>query len=378
MVKQIDPPRSKSMNGELFSGAYQGKRVLVTGHTGFKGSWLTWWLHRLGAKVHGYSLPSDTVPNHASQLPQHLSSELLGDIREAQQLHDYVQKVQPEIIFHLAAQPLVRRSYREPEETFSTNVIGTLHLLQAARSCESVDAFVCVTSDKVYENLESTDGYRESDRLGGSDPYSCSKACAELVASSFRNSYWNLNQYGKTHHCLLATVRAGNVIGGGDWSEDRLIPDAVRAVTSGAILTIRSPSSVRPWQHVLEPLSGYLQVGERLLKKDPTSATAWNFGPSETDDVSVGEVIEAFAESWPELKYQIQIDPNAPHETKFLKVLSNQAKERLHWQPVWGWRQAVQTTAQWYREFHRHQKVLTQDQLDSYHNQASQIGLPWV
>lgn len=378
MAKQIDSSQGVSMNSDVFAGAYKGKRVLVTGHTGFKGSWMTWWLHRLGASVHGYSLPSDTVPNHSSQLPGHLSSELLGDIREAQKLHDYVQQVQPDIIFHLAAQPLVRRSYRQPEETFSTNVLGTLHLLQAARACDSVDAFVCVTSDKVYENLESTEGYRESDRLGGSDPYSCSKACAELVASSFRNSYWNLNQYGKSHHCLLATVRAGNVIGGGDWSEDRLIPDAVRAVTAGTILTIRSPSSVRPWQHVLEPLSGYLQVGERLLKKDLSSATAWNFGPSETDDVSVGEVIEAFAESWPELKYQIQIDPNAPHETKFLKVLSNQAREKLNWQPVWGWRQAVQMTAQWYREFHRNRQVLTQEQLDSYHSEASQIGLPWV
>jgi len=357
------------MNGELFSGIYRGKPVLVTGHTGFKGSWLTWWLHRLGANVHGYSLPSDTIPNHASQLPQHLSSELLGDIREAQKLHDYVQKIQPEIIFHLAAQPLVRRSYRQPEETFSTNVMGTLHLLQAARACESVDAFVCVTSDKVYENLESTDGYRETDRLGGSDPYSCSKACAELVASSFRNSYWNLHQFGKTHHCLLATVRAGNVIGGGDWSEDRLIPDAVRAVTSGTTLTIRSPSSVRPWQHVLEPLSGYLQVGERLLKKDPSSAMAWNFGPSETDDVSVGQVIEAFAKSWPELKYQIQIDPNAPHETKFLKVLSNQAKEKLNWQPAWGWRRAVEETASWYRN-HRDRLVVTDDQLATYERDA--------
>jgi CDP-glucose 4,6-dehydratase len=374
MVKQIDSSRGASMNSELFSGTYRGKQVLVTGHTGFKGSWLTWWLHRLGANVHGYSLPSDTVPNHASQLPAHLSSELLGDIREAQRLSDYVQKVQPQIIFHLAAQPLVRRSYRQPEETFSTNVMGTLHLLQAARACESVGAFVCVTSDKVYENLESTDGYRESDRLGGSDPYSCSKACAELVASSFRNSYWNLHQYGKTHQCLLATVRAGNVIGGGDWSEDRLIPDAVRAVTSGTILTIRSPSSVRPWQHVLEPLSGYLQVGERLLKKDPSAATAWNFGPSETDDVSVGQVIEAFAHAWPELKYQIQIDPNAPHETKFLKVLSNQAKEKLNWQPAWGWQRAVEETASWYRN-HRDQVILTDHQLATYERDAGLANL---
>ncbi|MFO0180699.1 MAG: CDP-glucose 4,6-dehydratase, partial [bacterium] len=254
----------------MFHEQYRGRKVLVTGHTGFKGSWLALWLSRLGAKVVGYARPPETSPNHWELLKLNSCQSILADLRDQDKLAKAFSDHQPEIVFHLAAQPLVRRSYREPHETFSTNVMGTLNVFEAAIASRSVRAIVCVTSDKVYENQESPDGYQESDRLGGADPYSASKACTEILDSCYSRSFFHKSPL--DGGLLLATVRAGNVLGGGDWSEDRLIPDAVRAVVSKKTLGIRNPGSVRPWQHVLEPLSGYLVVGQKLLEGDRGSA----------------------------------------------------------------------------------------------------------
>ncbi len=263
----------------LFGGAYAGRTALVTGHTGFKGSWLALWLEELGCRVVGYSLPPPTEPNHFGLLSLRCRSEA-GDVRDRARLAAVVRECRPDVVFHLAAQPLVRRSYREPAETFEANALGTVSVLEACRATP-VKAVVSVTTDKVYENREWCWGYREADPLGGFDPYSCSKACAELIAACYRGSFFNPAEYGRSHRTLVATARAGNVIGGGDWAEDRLVPDLARAAAAGRPLALRNPASVRPWQHVLEPLAGYLLLGQRLLEGDARCAEAWNFGPGE-------------------------------------------------------------------------------------------------
>src|SRR5262245_30947820 len=327
-----------------FTSTYRGRAVLVTGHTGFKGSWLAYWLDRLGARVVGYALEPPTDPAHWPLLKPAVPS-VIGDVRDPVALAATVRDHRPEIVFHLAAQPLVRRSYREPEETYSTNVGGTLTVLEAARATGCVKAFVCVTSDKVYENRESAAGYVETDRLGGHDLYRSSKACCELLVASYRNSFLHDGTM------LLATVRAGNVIGGGDWAEDRLLPDAVRAATRGEPMIVRSPRSVRPWQHVLEPLAGYLRVGQRLLAGDATAATAWNFGPADEGNVEVGPVVSRFREGWPKVTLDMAAHSAGPHETKVLKLDASKATLGLGWRPVWRWGEAVDRTAVWYRAF---------------------------
>jgi CDP-glucose 4,6-dehydratase len=354
-----------------FAGVYQGRRVLLTGHTGFKGVWLSAWLKALGAEVTGLALAPDTTPNHFDLLKPEIDSRL-QDVRDAAQTAALVKSAAPEIVFHLAAQPLVRRSYRDPLETLSTNIMGTAHVLEACRQTPSVRAIVVVTTDKCYENVEQAAGYREDDKLGGYDPYSASKACAEIVAGSYRQSFFSA-----AGAALLATARAGNVIGGGDWSEDRLVPDLVRAVTGGKPLVIRSPKATRPWQHVLEPLSGYLLLGQKLLQGDKTAATAFNFGPDDAGNRPVETVLQLMRHNWPALEWQVDAAPQ-PHEATLLHLISDKARETLGWRPVWTLEQGIAATATWYRRQNETGDVLTQAQIAAYTQDAAAAGLAWA
>ncbi len=363
----------QACNMNCFENIYRQRRVLVTGHTGFKGSWLCRFLERLSAVVTGYSLPPLTTPNHFDQLDTSSVQSVIGDVRNSDMLREVFTNTQPEIVFHLAAQPLVRLSYREPVDTFTSNFLGTLNVLEASRAASDLRAVVIITSDKVYENLESDVGYDESSRLAGFDPYSCSKACADLLTSCYRQSFFS-DPAGP----LVATARAGNIIGGGDWSADRLIPDAVRAASSGTPLIIRNPSSVRPWQHVLDPLTGYLQIGQQLLQRNATSARAWNFGPAEASHVPVSEIINEFAHHWPDLRFEAQGEINAPHETSLLKINSSLAERELAWHPIWDWKQAVETTAKWYRAFHQEDSLETDADIDAYIQAAGTSKSTWV
>lgn len=352
----------------MFGGIYQGKRVLLTGHTGFKGSWLAFWLQRLGADVCGCALPSSTEPSHWDLLKLNIRSEI-ADIRDSGILEKVFSEFQPEIVFHLAAQPLVRASYRNPVETYSTNVMGTLNVFEACRKTESVRVIINVTSDKCYENREWAHGYREEDAMGGHDPYSSSKGCSELLTASYRNSYFNNAEFGVRHQTLLASCRAGNVIGGGDWAEDRLIPDIMRAVAAGKSVEIRNPGATRPWQHVLEPLGGYLLVGQRLLEGRPEFATGWNFGPAEDADLSVREVVERIKRYWSRIDYRLARAVDAPHEAHLLKLDCSKACRQLNWRPVWDSEATFEKTVGWYREFYESGALVTEFNLTEYTKQ---------
>jgi CDP-glucose 4,6-dehydratase len=354
-----------------FSDCYRGRRVLITGHTGFKGSWLALWLHELGADVTGLALDPETAPNHWSMLELPIVDQRC-DIRNSGEVERVIAAVQPEIVFHLAAQPLVRRSYRSPLDTWSTNVMGTANVLEAVRSQSSVRAVVVVTTDKCYENQDWSWGYRETDRLGGYDPYSASKAGSELVAASYRRSFFNSDA-----GPLVATARAGNVIGGGDWSEDRLIPDLVRAVESRSSLEIRSPAATRPWQHVLESLSGYLTLGQRLLDGDRSCAEAWNFGPERDANQSVAEILERLGRQWPEMNWNITKQPQ-PHEANKLYLDSAKARSALRWRPVWTLDSTLLKTADWYRAWLSECKVISRQQLFDYVREAATAKLDWA
>lgn len=343
----------------LFGDCYNNRRILVTGHTGFKGSWLALWLESLGAEVTGVALLPETQPNHWELLDLGVAHHVL-DIRDAAALTSLVQKVRPEIVFHLAAQPLVRRSYRDPVTTWATNVMGNVHLLEACRHTPELKAIVVVTSDKCYENRECQRGYQETDPLGGHDPYSASKAAAELVAASYRKSFFNTKD-----SPLLATARAGNVIGGGDWSEDRLVPDLMRAIAAGRSLEIRSPAATRPWQHVLESLYGYLLLGERLLQGNSEFADAWNFGPDDFGNRTVADVLEMLKQHWPTLCWQVTSNPQ-PHEAGLLQLDSSHARQKLGWQPCWSLESAIEATATWYRAYLESGRVISRAQLASY------------
>ncbi|CAB1370495.1 CDP-glucose 4,6-dehydratase [Denitratisoma oestradiolicum] len=325
---------------------WKNRKVLVTGHTGFKGGWLSIWLTRLGAQVTGIGLPPATQPAlyELAEIGALVSSHF-QDIRDLPRLRETMLAAQPEVVFHLAAQPLVRASYRDPIETWSTNVMGTAHVLEAVRTCPSVKAVVVVTTDKCYENREWPWGYRENDTLGGHDPYSASKAGSELVVCSYRRSFFSADGP------LLASARAGNVIGGGDWSEDRLIPDAARAMLAGQPLSIRSPDATRPWQHVLEPLNGYLLLAEHLLAGEARAAEAFNFGPEREGNRSVIEVLGELQRNWPELQINLPADGATPtlHEANFLYLDSSKAWNTLGWKPVWTLGQALSQTATWYQ-----------------------------
>ncbi|WP_026035793.1 CDP-glucose 4,6-dehydratase [Cupriavidus sp. BIS7] len=365
----------EGLDVKCFGDIYRGCRVLVTGHTGFKGSWLAQWLHMLGAQVTGLALPPATAPNHWGLLGLDRSAacnDLRGDVSDIAAVDAAFVQGQPEIVFHLAAQPLVRASYRDPLESWSTNVMGTANVLDACRRHPGVRAVVAVTTDKVYANQEWSWGYREADRLGGHDPYSASKAGAELVAASYRQSF-----FAQTGAPLLATARAGNVIGGGDWSEDRLIPDLVRAVSRGELLEIRSPGATRPWQHVLDCLSGYLLLGQRLLQGDADCADAWNFGPSEADNRTVESVLGAMQSHWPALDWHVSAAPR-PHEANLLYLDSARARGKLGWRPVWQLEQALAATASWYQAPQGDMANMTWRQIDAYMTAAAVAGVRWM
>lgn len=350
---------------DAFGDAYRGRKVLVTGHTGFKGSWLALWLRELGAEVLGYSLPCATEPSHLGLLRLG-TPQVLGDILDEGLLERTFAEFRPEIVFHLAAQPLVRESYRIPAATFSTNVTGSVNVYEACRKAGCVRAVVSITTDKVYRNHEWEWGYRELDGFGGYDPYSASKACAEIATESYRNSFWNLADYGAKHGTLLATARAGNVVGGGDWAADRLIPDLMRAAASGSAASIRNPDSTRPWQHVLEPLCAYLMLGRRLLEGRREFAEGWNIGPDEDGVVPVKEVVARMERAWDRVRVEFRPDPDAPHEARLLKLDCAKAKSRLGWRPVWSGLETVEITAGWYRAFTERREIRSRLDIEDY------------
>lgn len=345
--------------GVSLGGSYRGRRVLVTGHTGFKGAWLALMLDALGAKVTGVSLDAPGSPNHWALLKLGIPDHRI-DIRDAKTLRQTIEKAEPEIVFHLAAQSLVRRSYREPLLTWETNVTGTANVLEACRHVASLKAIVVATTDKCYENSETGQAYKETDKLGGHDPYSASKAAAEMVAASYRSAFFQ-----EQSAPLLATVRAGNVIGGGDWSEDRLIPDLVRALAKNEKLVIRSPDAVRPWQHVLDLLAGYLQLGGKLLSGDKAFAEAWNFGPDPGGNCTVGGVLEKLRKEWPKMQWELTSAPQ-PHEAKLLSLDSGKARNRLGWKPRFTLDEGLKSTADWYKHFYEKNSILSREQVENY------------
>jgi len=355
------------------SDYWRGRRVLVTGHTGFKGAWLACWLARMEAKVSGYALAPEREPNLWTILGlENQCRSTITDINDRKAIVGALRAEEPEIIFHLAAQSLVRRSYREPQDTFAANVGGVVSILHAASECPSVKAVVIVTSDKCYENLEHNRPFTEDDRLGGRDPYSASKGCAEIAAASMRASYFAPYAPGGSH-ARVATARAGNVIGGGDWSEDRLIPDIVRGCLGPeGQAVIRSPRAVRPWQHVLEPLRGYLMLAELLATKG-AGDEAWNFGPADEDARSVQETASLIAQKLGRGKILVHEDPNAPHEAKFLRLDARKAADHLGWTPKLDFEDGIEMTAEWYRAFAGGMdgRSLTERQIDSYMAMAS-------
>ena len=354
-----------------FSDIYRGRRVLVTGHTGFKGSWLSAWLTQIGANVTGFALAPGTSPNHWDLLGLPVA-DVRGDIRDITAIRRTIHDHRPEIIFHLSAQPLVRRSYRDPLESWSTNVMGTANVLEVSRSAPDLRAIVVVTTDKVYANNDQTRSYREDDRLGGHDPYSASKAASELVVESYRKSF-----FCRDGTPLIATARAGNVIGGGDWSEDRLIPDVLRALGRSCSLEIRSPNATRPWQHVLECTAAYLLLGQYLLDGNHDGVGAWNFGPAAEDNRTVTTVLAELQNHWPELKWHVS-EAQHPREAELLHLDTCKARSILRWKPVWDLGRTLEATAQWYRQQVSMPQPPTLAQLSSYLESAELAGSCWV
>lgn len=359
-----------------YGGSFAGKTVLVTGHTGFKGAWLTLWLHRLGAKVIGYALVPPTTPSlyEEARLAEFIVN-VEADIRDRAQLVEVMAKYQPDIVFHLAAQPLVRLSYREPAETYEVNVMGTVNVLEAVRQTSSVRACVVVTSDKCYDNREWAYGYRENDAMGGFDPYSSSKGCAELVTSAYRNSFFS-----PENGVGIATVRAGNVIGGGDWAEDRIVPDIVRALEAGEPVPVRNPGAVRPWQHVMEPLSGYLWLAARLVEAPATHAEGWNFGPKSANCVPVARLVEIALARWGTGAWQHPDSGNQPHEAHYLKLDITKATTMLGWEPLYDLDTTLACTMDWYAERRKSDfdaQAYTLQQIADYERSASQRGAVW-
>lgn len=349
----------------MFLECYKGKKVFITGHTGFKGSWLSFWLTSMGAKVIGYSLPSVTHPNHFELIRLDMET-YLKDIRDLEALKQAIETTQPDIVFHLAAQPLVCYSYNNPIETFETNIMGTANLLEACKGISSIKGTIVITTDKCYENKEWLYGYRENDQLGGYDPYSASKAGAEIVVASYRNSFFHPQDFGRTHQTLIATARSGNVIGGGDWSEDRLIPDMVRAATTDQTVYVRNPNATRPWQHVLEPLAGYLLLGQKLMEGKSEFAEPWNFGPTIESNKKVSEVLEVSKKLWNKVNFEIEDSESHPHEAGLLMLDCSKAYHKLGWKPKWDFQSSVAKTIEWYKLFYESGEILTHHHLREY------------
>lgn len=357
---------------EALVSFWRGRRVFLTGHTGFKGGWLSLWLARLGAQATGYALEPATDPSlfALGRVGESVHS-IIADVRDLERLRYAMAKAQPETVFHLAAQPLVRASYADPVSTYATNVMGTVNVLQAARETESVRAVVVVTSDKCYENLEWPWGYRESDRLGGHDPYSNSKACAELVTQAYRDAFFSDAE----RRVAVASCRAGNVIGGGDWSADRLLPDFVRAILERQPVRIRNPNAVRPWQHVLDPLSGYLRLAERLVTEGGAWSGGWNFGPSETDARPVGWMVERLVGLWGEDARWERDTGVHPREAGLLRLDISKARLQLGWAPTWNVEAALQKTVRWYKAYagRADLRALSLQQVDEFQKEATSL-----
>lgn len=367
----------------MFADAYRDRTVWLSGHTGFKGAWLAEWLLHLGARVHGYALTPPTSPALFDQLG--LAGRLqhqVADVREAESVAKAIVAVQPDVVFHLAAQPLVRASYDEPLATFDTNVLGTAHVLEAVRRLEKPCAVVVVTTDKCYENREWVHGYREEDPVGGHDPYSASKACAEIVVSAWRRSFFGRSPV------RLASARAGNVIGGGDYAKDRIVPDCVRALQAGEVIPVRNRTATRPWQHVLEPLSGYLWLGALLTRPErarvplASLTSAFNFGPGHDANRTVADLVTEFLKHWPG-RWEDRSDPHAVHEAKLLQLTTDKAHAMLGWEPVWRFPETIARTAAWYRQVTAASdaaaaREMTHGQIHAYEEAARQHGLPWA
>lgn len=361
----------------LFDGIYKGKKVLITGHTGFKGSWLALWLSKLGAEVLGYSKNIPTEPSHFKLLDLKITS-IEGDILDKEKIYKTIAEFKPDIIFHLAAQSLVRKSYSDPMLTFETNIIGSINIVETCRKLKFVKAIINVTSDKCYKNKENYEGYKEEDSMGGDDPYSASKGAIEIVTQSYRKSFFALNRFGIDHSTLLANVRAGNVVGGGDWAEDRLIPDLVRGVDRNEKTIIRNPNAIRPWQHVLEPLSGYLQLGQKLLEGKKDFSDNWNFGPEEDGSLSVKKIAESMKKQWDNIQYEIVEDKNNFHEANVLNLNSDKARTTLKWQSVWDTKTAVEKTTNWYKSYYLKKVILTEKDLQEYISDAKKLNIEWT
>jgi CDP-glucose 4,6-dehydratase len=347
---------------------WHGKRVFLTGHTGFKGAWLALWLQSVGAQVRGYALAPPTQPNlfTLARVAEGMDS-VLGDIRDFETLRSRMAEFQPEVLIHLAAQPLVRYSYANPLETYATNVMGTVHVMEAMRQVGGLRAAVMITSDKCYENREWIWGYRENEPMGGHDPYSNSKGCAELAIGAYRSSYFNPANHG-SHGVALASARAGNVIGGGDWAADRLIPDIIAAFRAGRPVVIRNPGAVRPWQHVLEPLDAYLVLAEHLWRHGPEFAEAWNFGPNDEDAKPVQWIVEQLVQRWGEGASWMLDDAEHPHEAHSLKLDCSKARTRLNWVPRWQLSTALDHIVDWYKalETGEDMRALSLGQIEKY------------
>lgn len=340
-------------NIDIFDNFYSGKRVLVTGHTGFKGSWLSIWLHEIGAEVIGVALSPFSERNNyvLSGIGSKLKADICADIRDGERMKEIFREFQPEIVFHLAAQPLVRLSYEIPVDTYAVNVMGTINVMEAIRVTDSVKVGVMITTDKCYENKEQIWGYRENEPMGGYDPYSSSKGAAEIAIASWRRSFFNPADYGKRHHVSLASVRAGNVIGGGDWALDRIIPDCIKALEAGKDIDIRNPKAIRPWQHVLEPLSGYMLLATKMWEEPTKYCEGWNFGPRAESITPVWDVAADVVKNYGRGKLNDMSSPDALHEAKLLMLDVSKAKFQLGWEPRMNIRQCIELTVDWYKKY---------------------------
>lgn len=361
----------------LFDRTYKGKRVLITGHTGFKGSWLALWLSKLGAEVLGYSKDIPTVPSHFKLLNLKLTS-IEGDILDKEKIYKTIAEFKPDIIFHLAAQSLVKKSYSDPALTFETNIIGSINIFEACRKLKFVKAIINVTSDKCYKNKESEKGYKEEDPMGGDDPYSASKGAIEIVTQSYRKSFFALDKFGIDHSTLLSNVRAGNVVGGGDWADDRLIPDLVRGAEKNEKTIIRNPRAIRPWQHVLDPLCGYLQLGAKLLNKEKEFADNWNFGPDDQSSATVREVTQLAQKHWSKITCEIVEGGPSFKETNVLKLNSQKVRKTLGWQSIWNLDRTIEYTINWYKKYYIEKGVASEKDLEEYINDAKKLSLNWT